>query len=60
MTKQFKQNTAVLEAKCNLYRQLLRLDPDTMSDEDVDLMYQLSKDSQVQNLLQVKSVLDKM
>ena len=60
MSEDFKQNVLVLEAKCALYRALLGLEPDLMSDEDVDLMYQLSKDSQVQSLLSVKSILDKI
>ena len=59
MNKEFKQQAAVLKAKCNLYKQLSKLDPTKMSYEDFKLMNQLGNNPQVQSLLKVKNILDK-
>ena len=59
MNKEFKQQAAVLKAKCELYKQLSKLDPTRMSYEDFKLMNQLGNNPELQSLLKVKSILDK-
>jgi len=40
----------ILEAKRKLYALLLKVDEDTITDNEVDIMYLLSKDEQIKNL----------
>lgn len=42
---------SLLEAKIQLYSLLLNKDQDMLSDSEVDIMYSLSKDSEVRSLL---------
>jgi hypothetical protein len=51
MTQHFKKRAQILTKKRELYQLLLSLDPDLMSDDEVDLMYTLSKDKELQLLL---------
>ncbi len=41
----------LLIAKINLYRLLINLDPADMSDSEVNVMYELSKDRDIQEIL---------
>lgn len=40
----------ILEAKRKLYLLLMKLDEDTITDNEVDIMFLLSKDEQIQSL----------
>lgn len=40
----------ILEAKCRLYLLLMNLDEDTITDNEVDIMFSLSKDKDIQSL----------
>lgn len=42
----------ILEAKRKLYLLLMRLDEDTITDNEVDIMFLLSKDKQIQLLFE--------
>ena len=42
----------ILETKIELYRLLIKSNPDKMSVNDIDLMYKLSKDEEIQKLLE--------
>lgn len=42
----------ILEAKRNLYALLLKLDEDTITDNEVDIVYLLSKDEQIKSLFE--------
>lgn len=45
----FRKRNHLLDAKKNLYSLLLNMNSDDMSDEEVDIMYSLSKDKDIQN-----------
>jgi hypothetical protein len=60
MNNLFKQRAGVLEAKRTLYKLLLDMDPEVMSDSEVDLMYTLSKDKQIQYILNLKKRVGKI
>lgn len=47
-----KMNEEILEAKRRLYLLLMKLDEDTITDNEVDIMFLLSKDEQIQSLFQ--------
>lgn len=57
MTQIFRQRAQILEKKRELYSLLLKLDPELMTDDEVDLMYNLSKDRQIQQVLSMKAKL---
>lgn len=42
----------ILEAKRRLYLLLIKLDEDTITDNEVDIMFLLSKDKQIQSLFE--------
>lgn len=44
----------LLNAKRILYHQLLKLDEDVITDNEVEIMYRLSKDIQTQSLFETK------
>ena len=44
----------ILEAKRKLYLLLLRLDEKTITENEVDIMYSISKDEQIQEFLNSK------
>jgi len=44
----------IFEAKLRLYLLLMKLDEDTITDNEVDIMLLLSKDEQLQSLLKCK------
>lgn len=54
MNKLFRDKSKLLTKKRELYQLLLSMNPDEMTDDDVDLMYMLSKDKQIQHLLSIK------
>jgi hypothetical protein len=58
MTQHFKKRAQILTKKRELYQLLLSLDPDLMTDDEVDLMYTLSKDKQIQQVLSLKAKLN--
>lgn len=45
----------ILEAKVKLYQLLIKIDGDSMSDNDVDLMFLLAKDEQIQSLFETRN-----
>jgi hypothetical protein len=44
----------ILNAKRKLYSLLLKLDEETISENELDIMYLLSKDEQIQNFFENK------
>jgi hypothetical protein len=44
----------ILNAKRKLYSLLLKLDEETISENELDIMYLLSKDGQIQNFFENK------
>lgn len=51
----YRKRNHLVDAKINLYRLLLNINPDDMTDEEVDVMYSLSKDCDVKKLLNNES-----
>lgn len=45
----------ILEAKRKLYLLLMQLDEDEITDNEVEIMFLLSKDEQIQSLLETKT-----
>jgi len=45
----------ILEAKRELYSLLLKLNEDTITDNELDIMCSLAKDEQIQSLLNAKT-----
>jgi len=45
----------ILEAKCKLYELLLSIPNDVMTENELDIMYLLSIDEQIQSILTEKS-----
>ena len=43
--------TKIKSLKLSLYLELMKTDPDTLSEDDVDLMYALAKDSDIQQVM---------
>lgn len=41
----------LLKSKCDLYRLLINIDESIITDTELNIMYELSKDKQVQNFL---------
>ena len=46
-----RNDGALLRAKTLLYREFLKLEPKEIAEGEVDLMYELAKDRQIQRLL---------
>jgi len=44
----------ILMAKCRLYLLLIKLDEDTITDNEVEIILLLSKDEQIQSLFEKK------
>ena len=44
----------ILNAKRKLYSLLLKLDEETITENELDIMYLLSKDEQIQNLFNLR------
>lgn len=44
----------ILKSKINLYKLLLKKPPDDLSSTEVDLIYHLAKDEEIQNYIQEK------
>lgn len=45
----------ILEAKIKLYQLLIKIDENSITDSEIDLMFILAKDEQIQSLFETKN-----
>jgi hypothetical protein len=53
ITKNIIMEEEILEAKRRLYLLLMKLNEDSITDNEVDIMFLLSKDEQIQSLFEI-------